>query len=144
MAEGRFVISRIDRTLVVTLEGAAEPATLSAISEALADMHVRQRSDGVVIEVSGCEVIDLDEFTELQRLVHTMQWFGLHCIVAGLRPGIVAYLALAGISTGSIRTALDLELALQELNPRDEQEYEADPGGLDDEYDSEPDDARPL
>jgi hypothetical protein len=64
---------------------------------------------------------------------------GMRCVLAGLRPGIVAYLAAAGISAGSLRTSLDLELALQELNPRDEPEPQPDP-----EPEYEPDDAWPL
>ena len=99
-----------------------------------------------MIEVSGCDVIDLGEFSELQKLVRTMEWLGLRCVVAGLRPGIVAYLASAGISAGSLRTSLDLELALQELKPSDEPEPEPEPDNdePDHEYDNEPDDARPL
>jgi hypothetical protein len=96
----------------------------------------------VVFEVSGCEVIDLEEFAELQKVVRTMEWLGLRCVIAGLRPGIVAYLASADISAGSLRTSLDLELALLELNPRrdePEPELESDP-----EPEYEPDDARPL
>jgi hypothetical protein len=69
-----------------------------------------------------------------------MEWLGPRCVIAGLRPGIVAYLASAGISAGSLRTALDLELALLELNPsRDEPEPEPES-----EPEYEPDDARPL
>jgi hypothetical protein len=140
MAEGRHVISRIGQTLVVTLEGAADAGALSAASYVLAEMHARQGADSVVFEVSGCEVIDLDEFTELQKVVRTMEWLGPRCVIAGLRPGIVAYLASAGISAGSLRTALDLELALLELNPsRDEPEPEPES-----EPEYEPDDARPL
>jgi hypothetical protein len=141
MAQGRYVISRIGQTLVVTLEGAADAATLSAASNVLAEMHARQGADGVVFEVSGCEVIDLEEFTELQKVVRAMEWLGPHCVIAGLRPGIVAYLASAGISAGSLRTSLDLELALLELNTtRDEPEPELE----DPEPDYEPDDNRPL
>jgi hypothetical protein len=142
MAEGRYVISRIGQTLVVTLEGAADAGVLSAASHVLAEMHARQDADSVVFEVSGCEVIDLDEFTELQKVVRTMEWLGLRCVIAGLRPGIVAYLASAGVSAGSLRTSLDLELALLELNPsRDEPEPEPQP---EPEPKYEPDDARPL
>ena len=142
MAEGRHVISRIGQTLVVTLEGAADAGALSATSHVLAEMHARQGADSVVFEVSGCEVIDLDEFTELQKVVRTMEWLGLRCVIAGLRPGIVAYLASAGISAGSLRTALDLELALLELNPsRDEPEPEPE---SESEPEYEPDDARPF
>ena len=44
------------------------------------------------------------------------------------RPGVVAYLATAGITAGSLRTSLDLELALLELNPsHDEPESEPQP-----------------
>ena len=142
MAEGRYVISRIGQTLVVTLEGAADAGTLSAAADTIAEIHARQGAESVVFEVSGCEVIDLDELCELQKVVRTMEWLGLRCVIAGLRPGIVAYLASAGISAGSLRTSLDLELALLELNPRrdePEPELESDP-----EPEYEPDDARPL
>ena len=80
MAEGRYVISRIGRTLIFTLEGAVEAGTLSAASQVLAEMQARHSADSVVFEVSGCEMIDLDEFMELQRVVHTMEWLGLRCV----------------------------------------------------------------
>jgi hypothetical protein len=144
VAEGRHVISRIGQTLVVTLEGAADAGALSAASHVLAEMQTRDGADSVVFEVSGCEVIDLDEFMELQKVVRTMQWLGLRCVIAGLRPGIVAYLASADISAGSLTMSIDLELAVLELNPsRDEPEPETQANselGL--KY--EPDDARPL
>ena len=130
MAEGRYVISRIGQILVVTLEGAAHAGTLSAAADTIAEIHARQGAESVVFEVSGCEVIDLEEFAELQKVVRTTEWLGLRCVIAGLRPGIVAYLASADISAGSLRTSLDLELALLELNPRrdePEPELESDP-----------------
>ena len=142
MAEGRYVISRIGQILVVTLEGAAHAGTLSAAADTIAEIHARQGAESVVFEVSGCEVIDLEEFAELQKVVRTTEWLGLRCVIAGLRPGIVAYLASADISAGSLRTSLDLELALLELNQRRDErepELESDP-----EPEYEPDDARPL
>ena len=142
MAGGRYVISRIGQILVVTLEEAAHAGTLSAAADTIAEIHARQGAEGVVFEVSGCEVIDLEEFAELQKVVRTTEWLGLRCVIAGLRPGIVAYLASADISAGSLRTSLDLELALLELNQRRddrEPELESDP-----EPEYEPDDARPL
>jgi anti-anti-sigma regulatory factor len=141
MAEGRCVLTRIGQTLVVTLEGTADPGTLSTAADTIAEIHARQGADSVVFEVSGCEVIDLDEFVELRKLVSTMEWLGLRCVIAGLRPGIVAYLASAGMSAGSLRTSLDLELALQELNPPRDQPAESEP---EPEPEHERGDARPL
>jgi anti-anti-sigma regulatory factor len=142
MAEGRFVLTRIGQTLVVTLEGTADAVTLSAAGDTIAEIQTRQGAESVVFEVSGCEVIDLDEFAGLQKLVRTMEWLGLRCVIAGLRPGIVAYLASAGMSAGSLRTSLDLEHALLELNPsRDQPEPESEPEA---EPEHDPDDTRPL
>jgi hypothetical protein len=142
VAEGRYVISRIGQILVLTLEGAVDAGALSAGSSDLAEIQARHGAESAVFEVSGCEVIDLNEFMELQKVVRTVELLGLRCVIAGLRPGIVAYLASAGISAGSLRTSLDLELALLELDPsRDESE----PGPqADSEPEYEPDDARPL
>ena len=53
-------------------------------------------AEGVVFEISGCEVIDLDEFSSLRKLVETVEWLGVSSVIAGLRPGIVAYLASGG------------------------------------------------
>jgi rsbT antagonist protein RsbS len=142
MAEGRFVVSRIGRVLVVTLEGTADSTTLSAACDTFADMHAQEAADGVVLDVSGCEVIDLDEFAELEKLAQTMEWLGLRSVIAGLRPGIVAYLASAGTSAGSLRTSLDLGHALLQLNPPDddtEPEPESEP-----EPKYEPDEAESL
>jgi hypothetical protein len=142
VADGNYVISRIGQTLIVTLEGTAEAGALSAASQMLAEMHAQHDADTVVFEVSGCEVIDLNEFMELQKVVRTMEWLGLRCVIAGLRPGVVAYLASAGMSAGSLRTSLDLELALLELNlSHDGPESEPQPD-FQPEY--EPDDPRPL
>ena len=140
MAEGRFVLTRIGQTLIVTLEGTADAATLSAAGDTIADTHARESAQSVVVDVSGCEVIDLDEFVGIQKLVRTVEWLGLICVLAGLRPGIVAYLASSGMSAGSLRTSLDLELALGELNSSHaEPESESEP-----EPENEPDDARPF
>jgi len=142
MAKGRFVLARIGQTLVVTIEGTTDNATLSAAADMISETHARQGAASVVFEVSGCEVMDLDEFVGLQKLVRTMELLGLRCVIAGLRPGIVAYLASAGISAGSLHTSLDLELALQELNPsREQPETESEPeSGFKPKYD--PDNAR--
>ena len=50
MAEGRYVISRIGQTLIITLEGAADAGALLAASHVLAEIHGRQGAESVVFE----------------------------------------------------------------------------------------------
>jgi len=135
MGDGRLVITRLNQTVVATLEGSIDAGALEATVDSLSESQAWQMADSVVFEVSGCEVMDLDEFAQLQKAVSTVEWLGLRCIVAGLRPGIVAYIVSSGVELGALRTALDLELALEELNADDdEQEHEPKP-----EQDVEPD-----
>ena len=148
MSEGRFVLTRIGQTLVATLEGAADAGCLQSMAKALSDECARQRADSVVFEVSGCEVIDLDEFLDLRKVVQTVEFLGLRCAIAGLRPGTVAYLASAGVLVGHLRTSLDLEHALLDLNDAevaDEAEAaETNDDNKDTEHDGETDYPGPL
>ena len=116
MPEAHFALTRVRNVLVVTLQGAADAGTLAAASQAIMQELEQHGAKGIVFEISGCEVIDIDEFTALRKLVQTVEWLGVRSVIAGLRPGVVAYLALAGVPTRSIRTSLNLEQALLDVN----------------------------
>jgi rsbT antagonist protein RsbS len=125
MGDGRLVITRLNQSMVATFEGAIDASELGDLVNSLSEAQARQNVDSVVFEVSACEMMDLDEFAELQKAVRTVEWLGLRCVVAGLRPGIVAYIVSSGVQLGMLRTALDLELALEELTA-DSDEPEAE------------------
>lgn len=116
MPGAHFALTRVRSTLVVTLQDAADAGTLTAASQALMEELGQRGAKGVVFEISGCEVIDLDEFVVLRKLVQTVEWLGVRSAIAGLRPGIVAYLASAGVPIGALRTSLNLEQALLDVN----------------------------
>jgi hypothetical protein len=67
-------------------------------------------------------------------------------VVVGLGPGIVAYIVSSGVELGTLRTALDLELALEELSANcDEQEPEQEPEAQQaDEFELGPESFRSL
>ena len=146
MGDGRLVITRLNQSMVATLEGTIDAGELGDLVDSLSEVQARQNVDSVVFEVSACEVMDLDEFAELQKAARTAEWLGLRCVLAGLRPGIVAYIVSSGLELGTLRTALDLELALEELAAdRDEREPESEPEPEQaDEPELEPDGFRPL
>jgi len=146
MGDGRLVITKLNRAMVATFEGDVDASELSVLVDSLAEAQARQNVDSVVMEVSACEVMDLDEFAELQKAVRTVEWLGLRCVVAGLRPGIVAYIVSSGVELGTLRAALDLELALEQLSDDgDDQEPEQeDEPERDDESELEPDGLRSL
>lgn len=117
MSGANVALTRVRGTIVVTFQGAADAGTLAAASAVLMEELGRRHADDVVFEISGCEVIDLDEFAALRKLVQKVEWLGVRSVIAGLRPGIVAYLVSAGVPTDALRVALDLEQALFEIEP---------------------------
>ena len=146
MGDGRLVITRLNESMVATLEGAIDAGELGDLVNSLSEAQVWGNVASVVFEVSACEVMDLDEFAELQKAARTVEWLGLRCVVAGLRPGIVAYIVSSGVELGTLRTALDLEFALEQLTAdcdEREPEPEADTERAD-EYEFEPDSFRSL
>ena len=130
MGDGRLVMTRLNRTMVATLEGSIDTAALGALIDSLSESQAWHIADSVVLEVSACEVMDREEFVQLQKAVRTVELLGFRCVVAGLKPGIVAYIVSSGVELGALRTALDLELALEELSADDDgQEQESELGG---------------
>ena len=117
MATGNVVLTRVGGTMVLTFQGAADAGTLAAAAEVLMQELNERHPDAVVFEISGCEVIDLGEFAALCKLVRTVEWLGVRCVIAGLRPGIVTYLVSAGVLTDTLGAALDLEQALFDISP---------------------------
>lgn len=118
MSGAGAVLSRIRGAIVVTFQGAAEADTLAAASQALMAELGRRHTDAVVFEISGCEVIDLEEFSALRKLMQQVRWLGVRSVIAGLRPGIVAYLVSAGVPSSGLRAARNLEQALLEIDSK--------------------------
>lgn len=119
MAGASVALTRVRGTIVLTFQGAADATTLEVASEMLMQELGLRHADDVVFEVSGCEVIDFDEFVALRKLVRKVEWLGVGSVIAGIRPGVVAYLVSAGIPTSAFSVALDLEQALFEIGSDD-------------------------
>ena len=120
------VLTRVRRTIILTLQGSADSGTVASAARMLAEELEGRETRGVIVELSACEVIDVEEFSGLLKLTQTLEWLGLVGVIAGLRPGLVAYLVSARISLGTVRAALDLEQALLAIDSQ--VTYEANDG----------------
>ena len=71
------VLTRVRGTIIVTFQGSADSGTLATASRMLAEELGARETRGVVLEISACEVIDVDEFAGLLKLSHLIEWLGL-------------------------------------------------------------------
>ena len=84
-------------------------------------------SPGVILDVSGLETLDSNEFSALRRIITMCTIMGAETVLVGLRPGVVSALIEAGADVDGLRAAINLDAAFVLLQPEPESEAEADP-----------------
>lgn len=92
-------------------------------------------SRGVILDVSGLETLDPDEFAALRGIIRTCAIMGSESILAGLRPGVVSALVEAGADIDGLRAAINIDAAFSQLElqsqPDIEPETDMEPGDED-------------
>ena len=80
-----------------------------------ADLLQRLHDSGVtdvILDLSGVRAMDSHEFQGLRALVQVCGIMGARTVLAGLRPGVVSALVLAGADVDGLDSAIDLDQAL--------------------------------
>ena len=85
-------------------------------------------SSGVILDVSGLETLDSDEFAALRRIITMSTIMGAESVLVGLRPGVVSALIEAGADVDGLRAAINLDAAFALLQPEPEPEPESEAG----------------
>jgi len=70
---------------------------------------------GVILDLSGVEILDLEDFEEIRMTMHMARLLGSETILCGLRPGVVAALMDLGAETDDILAAFNLDEAFQDM-----------------------------
>ena len=85
-------------------------------------------SRGVILDVSGLETLDSEEFAALRRIITMSTIMGAKSVLVGLRPGVVSALIEAGADTDGLQAAINLDAAFALLQPEPEPEPESKAG----------------
>ena len=82
-------------------------------------------SHGVILDVSGVETLDTEEFAALRRIITMTRIMGAESVLVGLQPGVVSALVESGVETEGLTTAIDLDAGFGLLQ-QDAVEHPAD------------------
>ena len=103
-------------------------------------------ADGVILDVSGVDVLDVEDFQALKATTEMAALMGARTILSGLRPGVVSALVELDADIEGIEATLNLDeafRAMEAIRPYGEQ---AEPAELNDrlepdvDYNDEQDD----
>ena len=81
----------------------------------LLEMLQRTGAVGVILDVSGIEVMDLEEFDALRSTMNMARLMGAETVFSGFRAGVVSALVELDADIGSIDAALNLDAAFDAL-----------------------------
>ena len=79
--------------------------------EELLDFIHATGADAVILDVSGVELMDVDDFEGLRKTISMVRIMGGYPIISGLRPGVVSSLIELEAETDDIDATLNLDEA---------------------------------
>ncbi|CAL9647367.1 STAS domain-containing protein [Streptomyces sp. Tu 3180] len=119
---GHVPVLRLGDVLLVTLQGDLYDSTAQQLqqdlSEAIAhssETVTRSRVTGVVIDISGVEMVDSFLGRVLAEIAAQSELLAARTVVAGMRPAVAITLVELGLTLPGLRTALTTEAAMELL-----------------------------
>jgi rsbT antagonist protein RsbS len=75
----------------------------------------RSGAQAVILDLSGLEILDLEEFEALRHTMSMVSLMGAQSIVAGMRPGVVSALIELNADVDGILAAFNLDDAFSQI-----------------------------
>ena len=126
MAEpvARIPLQVSNQCLVASIQVDLTDAVLAQFrDDLLTELQARQ-AKGVILDLSGIEVMDLSDFEDIRSTITMAGLMGAPAVVCGLHPGVVASLILLGAETDQLKAVRDLDTAFELLGKRSAQRLE--------------------
>lgn len=111
----RIPLQLIQGCLVASIQVDLTDRVLGRFRQELLERIGNTHVHGVVLDVSGVEVMDSVDFEMLKTTMTMASVMGASPVIVGLKPGIVSALVDMDVDTRSVRAALNLDDALQML-----------------------------
>ncbi|HEV7669309.1 MAG TPA: STAS domain-containing protein [Thermoanaerobaculia bacterium] len=110
-------IIQIRNCLLVSIQIELHDRLALDLQAALMDRVRESGAKGVVLDVSGVEIIDSYITRILNDIGRSVRFMGAECYLVGVRPAVAMTLVEMGVELDALHTALNLDLALARLEP---------------------------
>jgi rsbT antagonist protein RsbS len=118
VATGSIPILRVGDNLLVTVQTDLHDAVAEAFQQDLLSTIERTGAAGLLIDVSGLEVVDSYVARVLADTGRMAKLMGTDTVIVGIRPEVAATLVRMGYSMAGVRTALNVDEGLALLPTR--------------------------
>lgn len=112
MARGTIPVLQVGHNLLVTIQTELQDTVAEAFQEDLLETIERTGARGLLIDISGLEVVDSYVAGVLTGTARMAALMGSTTVVVGMRPEVAATLVRMGYSMTGVRTALNVDEGL--------------------------------
>lgn len=111
----RVPVLKIGEILLVSIQIDLDDQTALQLQEDLSDRIVETGAHGVVIDISALEIVDSFIGRMLSTIASVSRVLDAETVVVGMRPAVAITLVELGLSLNGVRTALNVDKALEIL-----------------------------
>src|SRR5499427_3494625 len=111
----RVPVLKLGDMLLVSIQVDLSDRLASQLQEDLADRIVATGAHGVIIDITGLDIVDSFVGRMLATIASVSRVLDAETIVVGMRPAVAITLVELGLPLRGIRTALSVELGLEML-----------------------------
>ena len=115
MARGVIPILRVGETLLATVHIELRDAVAEAFQEDILTELERRRAAGLIIDLSGIDVVDTYVARILAETGRMAKLMGTDTVLVGIRPDIAATLIRMGYAMEGVLTALNVDDGIETL-----------------------------
>jgi len=102
--------------VVASIQIDLDPEVLEQFRIDLLECVQKSRANGVILDVSGIDILDLDDFNGLRSTMEMAEVLGARSILSGLNPGMVSALIDLGADSEGVNAVLNLDDAFRLLD----------------------------
>jgi rsbT antagonist protein RsbS len=114
----RVPVLKIGDILLVSIQIDMEDQVALQLQEDLAERIVSTGTHGVIIDISGLDIVDSFVGRTLATIASVSRVLDAETVVVGMRPAVAITLVELGLSLPGIRTALNVDLGIAMLGTR--------------------------
>ena len=127
----RIPILKLGRALLVSIQVDIHDRLAKALEEDLSERIVASGARGVMIDISGLEIVDSFMGRMLDNIAAVSRLLDADTVVVGMRPAVAITLVELGLSLTGVKTALNVERGMALIGSGQYEAIEGDdaPGG---------------
>ena len=122
-------ILRMGEFLLVTIQVDMHDRLALTLQDNLTAAIVKQKTRGVLIEISSLEIVDSFIGRMLANISSMARVLDAETVVVGMKPAVAITLVELGMMLHGVRTALNVERGMAILQQEDQRQAEEDPDG---------------